>query len=97
MMEQSLRKDDLMSEHQILLPEEIYNELLAAAHAKGISPADWIASQLPTASVGTSTVASVADLIGAINSQQEPHQNYETTFFGEAIADKLAKQGIKRP
>ena len=86
-----------MSEYQISLPEEIYSGLLAVAHAHGISPADWIASQLPTASVGASTVASVADLIGAIDSQQEPHQSYKTNSFGDAIAAKLAKQGIKRP
>ena len=96
-MKKLIYKKDPMSEYQISLPEEIYSSLLAAACAKGISPADWIASQLTTASAGASTIASTADLIGAIDSQQEPHQNYETTFLGEAIADKLAKQGIKRP
>lgn len=87
-----------MSENQISLPEEVYLGLLAAADAKGVSPTDWIASQLPEISADKpSTIASVADLIGAINSQQEPRQNYEMTPFTEAIATKLAKQGIQRP
>ena len=86
-----------MSEYQISLPEKVYSDLLAVASAEGISPADWIASQLPTASVGASTLASVADLIGAIDSQQDPHHGYETNSFGDAIANKLAKQGINRP
>lgn len=86
-----------MPEYQISLPEKTYSALLAAADANGVTPADWIASQLPTASVSVSTVASVADLIGAIDSQQEPHQNYKTNSFGDAIAAKLAKQGIERP
>lgn len=85
-----------MSKYQISLPEKTYSALLAAANANGVTPADWIASQLTTASVGV-TVVSVADLIGAIDSQQEPHQSYETNSFGDAIAAKLAKQGIKRP
>ncbi len=85
-----------MSEHQISLPQEVYSGLLAAANANGISPAEWIASQLPIASVGM-TAKPVSDLIGAINSKQKPHQDYETNFLGEAIAAKLAKQGIKKP
>lgn len=87
-----------MSEHQISLPKEVYNNLLTVAHSQGISPADWIASKLPTASTDKSSIAkSVLDLIGAIDSQQEPYQEHETTFFGEAIAAELAKQGLKRP
>ena len=86
-----------MSKYQISLSEKVYSGLLAAASAEGISPADWIASQLPTTSGGTTTLASVSDLIGAIDSQQDPHHGYETTFLEEAIANKLAKQGINRP
>lgn len=87
-----------MSEHQVSLPEEVYCDLLAAANADDVSPADWIASQLSTASIRRiSNMTSVADLIGAIDSQREPDRDYEKTLFGEAIATKLAKQGIKRP
>lgn len=86
-----------MPEHQISLPEKVYFKLLAAANADKIGPADWIASQLPTASTERiSNVKSIDDLIGAIDSQHEPNQDYETNL-DEAIANKLDKQGIKRP
>ncbi len=35
------------SERQIFLPEEIYQNLVAAANFSGITPEDWIAAQLP--------------------------------------------------
>jgi hypothetical protein len=38
-----------MPDHQISLPDDIYQGLLAAAHAEGVTPADWIATQLPKA------------------------------------------------
>jgi hypothetical protein len=38
----------------------------------------------------------VSDLIGSIDSRVEPHQTYQKTAFGEALALKLAKQGIQR-
>jgi hypothetical protein len=82
-----------MSEHQILLPEEVYSHLLAVAQAQGISPTEWIAAQLPNVSE-PDLLGTVSDLIGAINSQDEPHQYYQKTAFGEALAVKLAKQGI---
>ncbi len=36
-----------MSDHQISLSKEIYQDLLAAADSSGLSPEDWIAAQLP--------------------------------------------------
>ena len=33
--------------HIIELPEPIYSELLEAANATGVTPADWIAARLP--------------------------------------------------
>jgi hypothetical protein len=36
-----------MSERQISLPDTIYQGLLAAAHASGVTLADWIANHLP--------------------------------------------------
>lgn len=41
--------------------------------------------------------SSLSGLIGAINSQVEPSPSYEKTAFSEAVASKLAKQGIRRP
>ena len=76
-----------MSEHQISLTEEVYCELLSAANADGISPADWIASQLSTASIRTSDMKSTDDLIGAIDSQHESNPDYKATLLGDAIAN----------
>ena len=87
-----------MLEHQITLPETTYNALLTLAQQQGMTPADWIASQLSsTVPQEQPLSALIADLIGAINSQTEPHPSSQTTPFGEAIATKLARQGIRRP
>ena len=87
-----------MREHFISLPENVYSHLLAVAETQGITPADWIASQLPPdAQQQNPLTSSLSGLIGAINSQVEPSPSYENTVFGEAVASKLAKQGIRRP
>jgi hypothetical protein len=86
-----------MSECQIKLSVEVYERLLAVAQAEGISPMEWIASRLSLSEPDRYVVKNVSDLIGAIDSQTEPHQTYPTTAFGEALAAKLAKQGIQRP
>ena len=85
-----------MSDHQISLPEDVYCKLVAIADSSGVSPADWVAAQLPT-EPEQDVSDSVWDLIGTINSQEEPHQTYDKNPLGEAIAAKLAKQGIHRP
>lgn len=36
-----------MSDRTIFLPEEIYQNLVAAANSDGVTPEDWIAAQLP--------------------------------------------------
>jgi len=87
-----------MLEHQITLPETTYNALLTLAQQQGMTPADWIASQLSsTVPQEQPLSALIADLIGAIDSQTELHPSSQTTPFGEAIATKLARQGIRRP
>lgn len=87
-----------MSEHQITLPETVYHTLLTVAQQQGISPADWIAAQLPLALSQEQPLSDLlADLIGTIDSQAEPHHQYRKTPFGEAIAAKLAQQGLQRP
>jgi hypothetical protein len=88
-----------MSEHQISLPEQIYDRLLAVSETQGISPTEWIVSNLPdqdSNQSGSNSFKDVSDLIGSIDSRVEPHQNYQKTAFGEALALKLAKQGIQR-
>ncbi len=87
-----------MSEHFISLPENVYCHLLAVAETQGVTPADWIASQLPPNSHQQKLLtSSLSGLIGAINSQVEPSPSYEKTVFGEGVASKLTKQGIHRP
>jgi hypothetical protein len=90
-----------MSEHQIFLPDRVYADLLAVAQSQGLSPIEWIESNLtePKSSqpAPTQLFKDVSDLIGSIDSQAQPHQTYQKTAFSEAIASKLAKQGIQLP
>lgn len=86
-----------MLEHQISLSEEVYNALLTVAQRSGMTPADWIASKLPEKESDRFLPELLSDLVGAIDSQQEPHHQYEKTAFGAMIAAKLAKQGIRHP
>lgn len=87
-----------MSQHQITLPETVYYRLLTVAQRQGITPADWIASQLPsTVSEKQPLSDLIADLIGAIDSQTEPVSPPRKTPFGEGVATKLAQQGLRRP
>ncbi len=87
-----------MSEHQISLPDKVYAHLLAVAQTQGISPTEWIAANLPDhcSQPKSDLFKDVSDLIGSIDSRVEPHQIYQKTAFGEALAIKLAKQGIQR-
>lgn len=87
-----------MSEHFISLPENVYCHLLAVAETQGVTPADWIASHLPPDFHQQKPLAtSLSGLVGSINSLVESAPTYQKTVFGEAIANKLAKQGIRRP
>jgi hypothetical protein len=88
-----------MSERQLFLPDKVYAHLLAVADAQGVSPTEWIASNLPASEPSQpapNLVKDVSDLIGSIDSRAEPHQTYQKTAFGEGLALKLAKQGIQR-
>ena len=84
-----------MSKYQISLPDSVYENLLAVAAMQGVTPADWIAAQLPAFAEEPKSLPDLLyGLVGAINSQEEPRPSYNKTAFGEAIAAKLAKQGI---
>ncbi|MDF5718999.1 MAG: hypothetical protein PUP91_00620 [Rhizonema sp. PD37] len=62
-----------MSEHFISLPKNVYCHLLTVAKTQGMTPADWIASQIPTnVDQQIPQTSSLSGLIGAINSQVEP-------------------------
>jgi len=87
-----------MPEYQITLPETVYHTLLTVAQNQGITPADWIAVQLPLAATQEQPLSDLlADLVGAIDSQTQPLHSFQKTPFGEGIAAKLARQGLRRP
>ena len=92
-----------MSERTIHLPESLYRSLLAAAQAKGLTPASWIASQLsiPTETVSTDEPQPAfefpEDLIGSIDSREDSTQASERTAFGEILKAKFETQGIHLP
>lgn len=86
-----------MSYRTIILPEETYKVLLEVAREQGLSPENWIASQLSEKRFSQEPLSEkIGDLIGAIDSQAEPHYPVKKTTFGEQLATKLSKQGIKR-
>ncbi|MBP0020439.1 MAG: hypothetical protein J7647_23160 [Cyanobacteria bacterium SBLK] len=86
-----------MSPYTIALTEEVYETLLAVAREQGLTPANWIASQLPVQPLEKQPLSEgIEDLIGAIDSQEQPYHQFQKTEFGEQIAAKLAKQGLKR-
>jgi hypothetical protein len=90
-----------MSEHTISLPESIYQSLLKAAQAKGLSPANWIAAQLaPVTEQKQPPTDFPEDLFGIIDSKAEPIHRAsidEDDAFGQGVVAKLAKQGIHLP
>jgi hypothetical protein len=87
-----------MAKYTITLSEQTYQHLLAIAQEKGITPEHWIHSQLPTPSDELKPLSTLlTGFIGAIDSKAEPVQPPTKTAFGEAIAAKLARQGIHRP
>ena len=84
-----------MSEYQITLPKSIYHTLLTVAQQQAITPADWIAAQLPSPQEQPLSKL-LTDLIGSIDSQTEPHHPAQQNPFGQGIAAKLARQGIHK-
>ena len=87
-----------MADYTITLPEQTYQRLVAVAQAKGVTPEQWIHSQLlaPTDDLHPLDQL-LTGFIGAIDSKAEPIHTPKKTAFGETIAAKLAKQGIHRP
>lgn len=82
-----------MTEHTISLPESIYRGLLAAAQARGLSPAKWIALQLaPETDEPQSSTQLSEDLVGAINSKAEPiHRSHtEVDRYSQPLSELLA-------
>ena len=88
-----------MAEHPIFLSEKEYQSLFNVAAKQGMTPSEWIVAQLPTEQTEELPLSQRLDgLVGAINSQEEQQlPSVQRTPFGEGIAAKLAKQGIRRP
>jgi hypothetical protein len=88
-----------MSERQISLPDNIYQGLLAAADASGVTPADWIATHLPTSEdvAEEFDLSTIDHLIGAFDSRKHPHPVCPPTPFEEAVVEKMTKQGLRLP
>ncbi len=81
------------------LPDEIYDALTAAARAEGMTPAEWLAKNLclPEAQNQERPLAEyLAGLTGVIDSSAEPRRGHQPTPFSAAVAEKLARQGLKR-
>ena len=59
-----------MSNHTIILPEKTYKALLEVAGEQGLSPENWIASQLYEKRPAEQPLSEqIGDLIGVIDSQ----------------------------
>ena len=87
-----------MSSHTITLSEHTYQALLEVAQKQGLTPETWILSQLALPQPEAEPLSEkIGDLIGAIDSQAEPLHQFQSTDFGEHIANKLSKQGLRRP
>jgi len=87
-----------MANYTINLSEETYHRLLAAAQAQGITPEHWIDAQLPSQTDELPPLSQLlTGLMGAIDSKATPIHQPTRSNFGEAIAQKLSKQGIQRP
>jgi hypothetical protein len=81
------------------LPDELYRDLERVAPERGITPADWIATVLPAGSCPAEPQPLselLNGLIGAVDSTQEPKSDQARTPFGELIAKKFERQGLRR-
>jgi hypothetical protein len=81
----------------IELPEEVYENLERAARERGITASDWIASNLP----GSQDAAEqdrlhkvLLDLVGTIDSREEPRIDHPQTSVASLVSEKLQKQGF---
>ena len=81
------------------LPDELYRDLERVARERGLTPADWIASTLPGGS-GSIDQEPLSDLlqglIGVVDSTNEPRSDRARTSYGERIARKFERQGLRR-
>jgi hypothetical protein len=82
----------------IELPDELYQDLERVAREQGLTPAGWIASTLPGGgrSIDERPLRDLLEgLIGAVDSTKEPRGAQARTPFGDLIARKFEKQGLR--
>jgi hypothetical protein len=83
----------------IELPEDVYRKLELTAREQGLTPADWIATALPV-HLRRSDRPPLSEwldgLIGTVDSSHSSSNDQPRTPFGEIIARKLEKQGLRR-
>ena len=83
----------------IELPDELYRDLERVARERGLTPADWIATTLPGGSGATDQQPLselLQGLIGAVENTNERRGGQDRTPFGELIARKFERQGLRR-
>lgn len=81
-----------MSKHTLILSEHTYQALREVAQKQGLTPEKWILSQLSRPQPEAEPLSEkIGDLIGAIDSQVEPHHQFQSTDFGGKITTKLSK------
>ena len=86
--------------HPIELPEETFLALLRIAELKGMTPADWIASQIPATlrERDERPLSDVIDeIIGTVDSSIESRPQGPFSSVSDLIAEKFRKQGLIIP
>jgi hypothetical protein len=83
----------------IELPDELYRDLKRVARERGLTPVDWIATTLPGGSGAIEQqplYELLHGLIGAVDSSKGRSSGPVRTPFGELIARKFERQGLRR-
>jgi hypothetical protein len=81
----------------IELPDELYRDS-GRARERRLTPADWIATALPGRSGAIDQQRPselVQGLFGAVDSTKERRSSQARTPFGEMIARKFKRQGLR--
>ena len=87
-----------MSQHTLVIPEDIYQELIDTAKAEGMSPVNWIASRLSVSTRLDNLATDIPeDLIGSVDSSEVSAYKNEETDFGRILKAKYEKQGLRFP
>jgi hypothetical protein len=84
----------------IELPEDVFQALLRIAELNGTTPADWIASRIPSALLQSKErpLSEVLNgIIGAVDSSTDPRPLGPFSPVSDIIADKFRKQGLIIP